>query len=121
EELRYPVRTDALVIGKPDQDAANIDLPGDFPRLFVGLDAAQSDKLMLNPLAKLNEAQRQQLQKVLDEFFGSPAHPTVKGIGEDVSQALRLDDATLLRGALEYRHQCLHCHGLTGDGHGPTA
>src|SRR4029077_17957950 len=35
--------------------------------------------------------------------------------------ALRLDPALLAQGSKAYRVQCLHCHGLTGDGQGPTA
>jgi mono/diheme cytochrome c family protein len=38
-----------------------------------------------------------------------------------VRTALKLDDETLARGSGVYRHQCLHCHGLTGDGRGPTS
>ena len=34
---------------------------------------------------------------------------------------LKLDDESLIRGSHLYRLHCLTCHGLTGDGRGPTA
>src|SRR5262249_29876527 len=34
---------------------------------------------------------------------------------------LQLDEPTLKEGSRLYRLHCLHCHGLTGDGRGPTA
>src|SRR5207244_5072418 len=34
---------------------------------------------------------------------------------------LKLDEATLAEGSQLYRRHCLHCHGLSGDGRGPTA
>ena len=34
---------------------------------------------------------------------------------------MKLDDATLAKGSTRYRIHCLHCHGVPGDGRGPTA
>lgn len=34
---------------------------------------------------------------------------------------LKLDDKTLSEGSRRYRIHCLHCHGVPGDGRGPTA
>src|SRR5262249_42608923 len=34
---------------------------------------------------------------------------------------LKLDRTTLRDGGGLYRQHCMHCHGLTGDGRGPTA
>jgi mono/diheme cytochrome c family protein len=36
-------------------------------------------------------------------------------------QILQLDETTLKEGSRLYRLYCLQCHGLTGDGRGPTA
>ena len=70
----------------------------------------------------------QELGDALAGIMGTPAHPKVNGGPSEVQAILEslrtkreLDDATLERGASMYRQQCLHCHGLTGDGHGATA
>ena len=34
---------------------------------------------------------------------------------------LHLDETTLARGGMVYRNYCQQCHGLTGDGNGPSA
>jgi mono/diheme cytochrome c family protein len=39
---------------------------------------------------------------------------------EPALHELRLDDETLKKGAVLYRQHCLYCHGLNGDGNGPT-
>jgi hypothetical protein len=39
----------------------------------------------------------------------------------DAVKNLKLDPDTLARGSSLYRLQCLHCHGLSGNGRGPTA
>src|SRR5581483_4031508 len=93
-DLHYPPRTDPLVIKGAERDAPNIDLPGDFPTLFVGLTPEEKSKLLLDPAAKLSDGQRQQLQAALDKYFGTPADPRVDGIDDDVRQALKLDNAT---------------------------
>jgi mono/diheme cytochrome c family protein len=56
------------------------------------------------------------IRKALETLFGTPANPKVDLDDPDP----QLDDALLARGAAVYRRQCLHCHGLTGDGRGPT-
>jgi mono/diheme cytochrome c family protein len=127
EDLRYPARTDPVVIKTADKDAPGYDRPGQFPELFVGLDTEEKDKLMVDP-AKMPEDQRQQLEQLLTETFGTPAHPQVDGGNADTREALlklrtelKLDEDTLARGSALYRQNCLHCHGLTGDGRGATA
>lgn len=124
----YPARTDDLVIGPAAKDAPGIDRPGQFPRmLFVGLTPAdERDRLLLDP-SKVKADDRAQLNDAIAKIFGTPAHPTVGGTSTDLpgldelKTKLVLDDATLEHGARIYRQQCLHCHGLTGDGHGATS
>lgn len=124
EDMVYPARTDPLVINKPERDAPAIDRPGEYPKiLFVGLTEAERDKLLLEP-DKVDAGLRDQLDKQLDKMFGTPAHPKVEGEGDELKALkgiYKLDEANLARGAQLYRQQCLHCHGLTGDGRGPTA
>lgn len=124
EDMVYPARTDPLVINKPERDAPAIDRPGEYPKiLFVGLTETERDKLLLEP-DKVDAGLRDQLEKQLDKMFGTPAHPKVEGEGDELKVlkgVYKLDEANLARGAQLYRQQCLHCHGLTGDGRGPTA
>jgi mono/diheme cytochrome c family protein len=126
EDLRYPGRTDPIVdeLQLPKQDAPDIDRPGEFPQvLFAGLTSEARKPILKDPAAVPAE-QRQALNKVLEEVFGTPASPKLAG---EALQKFRaqykgyLDDEALARGSMKYREQCLHCHGLTGDGRGPTA
>lgn len=117
--LKYPLRNDPLVVGTPQQDSPRIDSPGEFPNLFIGLDPAARDKLLYNP-NQIKSEQLGNLDKALNDLFGTPLQPQVNKISDEAKKALRLDDATLAQGSIVYRHQCLHCHGLTGNGQGPT-
>jgi mono/diheme cytochrome c family protein len=74
--------------------------------------------------------QRQDIDDALAALFGSPDHvvtPAVEGSSDLFSQDhLQLaagpvgsDEAGRPRGL--YREHCAHCHGVTGDGVGPTA
>jgi mono/diheme cytochrome c family protein len=127
ENLVYPLRTDPLPITTPSSDAPGFDRPGEFPEvLFAGLKPEERSKLLGYP-NKMDEGQREELDKALTRIFGTPAHPRVDAGSEagdalkQLSQDLQLDEETLALGSSLYRHQCLHCHGLTGDGRGPTA
>jgi mono/diheme cytochrome c family protein len=64
---------------------------------------------------------RQKLDDDLTSYFGTPNQPSVEGIPDAHRDALKLDSRTLERGSMLYRVHCLHCHGVTGDGRGPTA
>jgi len=128
EHLVYLPRTDPLSdpTKPPEKDAPGFDRPGEFPEvLFVGLSAEERGKLLVYP-SKMKEDDRQALDKALTRIFGTPAHPTFGSSEETepvkkLSQDLQLDEQTLAKGSALYRHQCLHCHGLNGDGRGATA
>jgi mono/diheme cytochrome c family protein len=130
EELRYPPRTDPLVVNTPNRDAPYFDMPGQYPKvLFAHLTEEETEKqaLLLDP-NKLGPDVRNQLDQELTNTFGTPAHPTVESSVSELhdtlaklSETLKLDQTTLENGAHLYRQQCLHCHGLTGDGQGATA
>lgn len=69
---------------------------------------------------------QQEIANVLDGLFGTPDQP-IAPAGSGLDQAkLNLaagpawsDDAGVNHGL--YRKHCVHCHGVTGDGRGPTA
>jgi mono/diheme cytochrome c family protein len=116
----YPVREDAIVDPqtKPTSEPARFERPGQ----WAYLEDDFTDKGgKLYEMDKLSAQQRDAFQKMLDDHFGTPASPTVKGIPDEIKKDLLLDDETLAKGSSLYRRHCLHCHGLTGDGHGPTA
>ncbi len=75
--------------------------------------------------ADLSTEQRDELQKILNEAFGTPANPKFNANYANVPaahvKALRLEDDMLREGGRLYRLHCMQCHGLTGDGRGPTA
>jgi mono/diheme cytochrome c family protein len=91
--------------------------------------------------SKIPPAQREELGKALEEAFGTPAaprilyangHPEGASIGDAVVQLVQAHRQAegkyesytferLQEGAKVYRRNCLQCHGLPGDGRGPTA
>ena len=56
---------------------------------------------------------RAALTSALDETFGTPAAPKLPG-------AEFTHEEQLAAGSKLYRSQCVHCHGLTGNGRGQT-
>ncbi len=81
---------------------------------------------------ELSDQQRQDIVGVLELLFGTPDAPRVPDLaGLDVSLALPLEKLRFAAGPVSsdqsgrqlglYRKHCAHCHGLSGDGAGPTA
>ena len=104
DDLSYPQRADLIV---EEKSIANLALVGG---------------KILDPI-KLPEATQAEITKLLDEQFGTPAQPRVgNGKAElgDLGKKLKLDSQTLAQGSVAYRRNCLHCHGLSGDGKGSS-
>jgi mono/diheme cytochrome c family protein len=139
-DLPYGVRTDRIIT-TGDLNAVKptrLDPPGQFPHLVDQFVQQYKDetKKQESPVAdpgKLKPEQRSALTSALDKHFGKPAEPRVrltteKEPGDDeVTLAKDLFDTTpeklpvqLAEGSKLYRRHCLHCHGLTGNGQGPT-
>jgi mono/diheme cytochrome c family protein len=130
--LKYPSRTDPIILETLTTELPHPDKPGQLPVLSWlsltqpdnPLQALSQGNKALDPL-KVNVNQREQLAGAIDELFGTPARPKVEtGNAETdtkLQQVLKLDRTTLGRGSWLYRIHCLHCHGLPGDGRGPTA
>jgi mono/diheme cytochrome c family protein len=146
EQMVYPVRTDMLV--RQQESWGDVTPPAFNRPGILPLDALRmperdwpegSDKLkaligkkLYDPTAISTDV-RGEYAKNLAEMFGTPAHPKVSGFepvalkavdesltGDGVVQSLKLDEATLAEGSRHYRMHCLHCHGLEGNGRGPT-
>jgi mono/diheme cytochrome c family protein len=130
DDLKYPMRTDQMAVGTPKKDAPYFDLPGQYPKvLFAYLtdEEREQEKLLVDPNTLAADL-RDRLDKDLTDIFGMPAAPTVQSTNSDLhdvlaklSDQLKLEPTTLNKGAQLYRQQCLHCHGLTGDGQGATS
>jgi mono/diheme cytochrome c family protein len=120
ESLRYPARSDPLVTDKPTGEPFYPIPPGrleeTIARIGKATDQGGLGGKALDP-RDVPAEQRKELEAALLEMFGTPRSPKVNvdGAGE-----LDLDEETLRLGSIVYRRNCLHCHGLAGDGRGPT-
>ena len=134
DAIRYTLRIDPVVM-----DAAQLgperyepERPGQLPLfsmkdlsdirnpLHVERERIVNQQKLRDP-NQISAEDRAKMKELLEASFGTPGKPTVKGINDKVRTALMLDDATLEKGSRLYRVHCLHCHGVTGDGRGPTA
>src|SRR5262245_11629457 len=77
-------------------------------------------------------AQRQDIDTAMQSLFGTPDEPFVPAVeGTDVAKIASLSRLKLAAGPVGsdeqgnprglYREHCAHCHGVSGDGAGPTA
>lgn len=123
-DMVYGVRTDLLVLDRPQKAPASFGVPGKWPILEPAFSEANGYKWKVANPKDLTVEQRSRFDKVLTELFGTPAAPKVapsESVDEEAITRLGLTPDTLAAGSKLYRRHCLHCHGLTGDGHGPTA
>ena len=134
--IKYGLRRDPLVktsqAGDLGDDVIEPDRPGTLP-ILAGKDVLLPNnplnvkgeslftKDILRDPALLPDADRQALEKSLTELFGTPAEPKVGEASDEAVKTLKLEPATLKEGSRLYRIHCLHCHGVPGDGRGPTA
>ena len=127
ESMVYPVRADPLITETSNRELPEPDQPGQLPLFLIKeRDDARNPFHNDNALkyvdpAKLKVEDREELHEALQEVFGTPAHPKVELITSETRRFLQLDEETLKQGSRLYRLHCLQCHGLTGDGRGPTA
>lgn len=85
-----------------------------------------------NKEVRFSREQRQNIDEVLEALFGTPDEPLLPQLSDvdvaSVADARLLSLAAGPVGSDEtgrptglYREHCAHCHGITGDGNGPTA
>jgi mono/diheme cytochrome c family protein len=129
EDLKYPLRTDILVVSDGVPTKRDIPYPhalGTFPQSIQDLesDKKEKDRKNLDP-ADLPGDAKSELEGQLDKLFGTPREPTIEPSSKADRTALKKlevdKEGTMARGSVLYRRHCVHCHGLTGDGRGPTA
>jgi len=126
-ELRYPLRKDLLVI-KPSGEQPDL-LPG--PGLLDqsirdGLTREENGKrvpkegVVFYDPSQLTPEQAKAVRRGLEELFGTPLRPRVDSDKPALDELLLTNDR-LAAGSELYRKHCMHCHGVAGDGRGPTA
>ena len=116
--LRYPLRADPLVLSPPPTVPVAPPAPGLFDEAIARFPA--SGGRIADP-AGLAEPDRAELWAALDLGFGTPSAPTIVVPGGGGSLAdLDLSADALAAGSVLYKRHCVHCHGLTGNGRGPT-
>jgi mono/diheme cytochrome c family protein len=114
---RYTIRTDPIVLTAPTAHPTAPILDGRIENYIRRLPSMGGR--ILDPKA-LPDSTRIRLTEILDELFGTPAEPKV-AVGEtDTLTALALDADTLKASSSGYKMRCTSCHGVNGDGRGPS-
>lgn len=81
---------------------------------------------------KFSKEQKQDVHEILLAMFGTPDQPFIPTAGDSgITQVLDMDMLVMAAGKTNsnktgsahglFREHCVHCHGITGDGAGPTA
>lgn len=81
---------------------------------------------------ELSDQQRRDIAETVEYLFGTPDQPRIPRVdGVDVERVLPLEQLQMAAGPVSsdqdgrhfgvYRKHCAHCHGLAGDGAGPSA
>lgn len=147
--VQYPPRSDLIVKKAETTDVSKLPPPGDLEKGIA--DASKMGKngekaaLETTDPTRISKAERDELQDALLTLFGTPHSPSLEpsdndtnstelytraygtakqeaaNITDDDVENLLLDRKTLAKGSELYRRHCLHCHGVAGDGRGPTA
>jgi len=108
DELRYPVRTDPIVASVPNAVPKSPIAAGKLDEAILELKNI-GGKLYLPD--QLSENDRRAIEEALVAKFGTPARPLIDGHDPEGRLAL---------GSQHFRRQCVQCHGLSGNGRGPT-
>lgn len=98
--------------------------------LVVGCEQADPPEFHLNMVLatsnQVSEPYQQEIADVLGALFGTPDEPLAPADSGLDQKKLTLaagaawsDDGGVSHGL--YRKHCVHCHGISGDGRGPTA
>ncbi|MGL4555180.1 MAG: c-type cytochrome [Gemmataceae bacterium] len=125
-ELRYPPRKDVLIKKESAVQPDYLPSPGQLDegireahiKLVDGKEVPRADGIEFVDPTKLTTEQSDALRKALAGLFGSPMQPRVEAAA---AAEIGLDGGPLADGSELYRKHCMHCHGVAGDGRGPTA
>jgi mono/diheme cytochrome c family protein len=102
---------------------------------FNEVELLKQEKASLSESEHFPESYRQEIGNIVTAVFGTPdapKFPFLLGEEDDAHEYMSLDNLKLAAGPVVedtdgktvsglYRQHCSHCHGITGDGAGPTA
>lgn len=121
DDVVYPFRSDLIVDEAPKQTQDRLPGPGQLDKGIARI--KELGGKTFDP-RELPEKLRTELDGEIQQTFGNPNQPHIgKPNSPDLDalvKGLKLDAETLSLGAKIYRRNCMHCHGLSGDGRGPT-
>ncbi len=129
-DLKYPTRTDLIIVTQNPDEETQPEPPGHLEISVATYKKLQDEgkTVKFYDPALLTPKQRGEITAALEKIFGTPAKPRVKiasADDEDLKKALedlQLDNEKILEaGSVLYRRNCQHCHGISGNGRGPTA
>ena len=102
----------------------------DAPIAYYSLDPLYLDKQAKAEDAEVTFQQSEDINTALTAFFGTPDEPFVPR-GSEMDKVIDADALAMAAGPVGsdefgrahglYREHCVHCHGINGDGKGPTA
>ncbi len=146
EDRRFAPRTDPIIVRIPTAEITKNRPEGPIDSTFPQL--VERGGVMYRP-ENLSPQFQAQLSNLIQEYFGTPAHPLIhlspsshesaNGTNETNGTGLSENDRLQLQqlehsltnqlmhnpeqcqeGGRLYRRHCLQCHGMEGDGRGPT-
>jgi mono/diheme cytochrome c family protein len=114
---QYTLRTDPIAIRTPttQPNEALIRLSRDEFMLSL----PEKGGAILDP-AELSLETKRQLTPILDDLFGTPAEPKIAVDDAGDLSTLALDAPTLKAASASFKMRCSTCHGMTGNGRGPS-
>lgn len=126
KELRYAIRSDLLLKKESSLQPDYLPSPGKLDdaileahtKVIDGKRVPKADGIEFYDPTQLRADQSRALASALTEVFGTPMRPTVL---TTAAEEIGLDPDALADGSELYRKHCMHCHGVAGDGRGPTA
>ena len=101
---------------------------------FNEVEFVRQERINLEDGEHFKPEYRQEVGTILTALFGTPSEPDFQFLYEDddpASEVLSLENLKLAAGPVKsgrhgepaglYREHCVQCHGISGDGRGPTA
>ena len=116
----YPPRQDWIVVELPKEVPNQPEPPGELDEAIQRIN--ERGGKVRNP-EDVPEPLREQLNGHLRKSFGTPAMPAITGDDEikTLVNELDLSEEKLATGSKLFRKHCQECHGVNGNGRGPTA